>query len=234
MAVTIGYFHNADDSSVEIADISQQIIESVAALNPQGYLSVKAPALGYDAALLSKIIEIASRHDVLTHFDSHEHHTADPTFDCIQRAALNGGKIGVTIPARWPRSLNDALEAAKQGLRIRIVKGEWADPRHPNIDVREAFLKLVDCLAGKTAQVAIATHDPKLAEASILCLRAKGTSCELELLNGLPRHAMLSLAAQYNIPVRFYIPFGIAWRSYAISKVRENPNIIWWVIKDAA
>lgn len=232
-SVTLGYFHGAFDSPERITGITHQIIDAVAALQPRGYLSIKAPALNYDAALLACIVDSANEHHILAHFDSHEHFTAEATMTCVRQAASLGGEVGLTIPGRWQRSLDDADEANDLGVRVRIVKGEWADPGTPHIDLRQEYLDVVDRLAGKARQVAIATHDPWLASESLSRLQKAGTSCELELLNGLPRREMLGLAKKFNVPVRFYIPFGIAWRPYALSKALENPRIIGWLMKDA-
>lgn len=234
IAVTLGYFHSASDTPERIARISQEIISAVSDFHPKGYLSIKAPALGYDSTLIASLVRASTEHDLVAHFDSHEYFTADSTLDRVREATAVGGKVGLTIPGRWLRSLDDADEACAQGIRVRVVKGEWADPTAPCIDLSQGFLNVIDRLAGNARQVAVATHDPWLARESILRLQAAGTDCELELLNGLPKREMLGLASELDVPVRLYIPFGVAWRPYALSKAAANPRIAWWVVKDAA
>lgn len=232
-ATTLGYFHRPADTPERITEISHAIIDAVAGLQPPGYVSLKAPALNYDTGLIGSIARTATEHGMLAHFDSHENHTAAPTLACVRHAVSLGGAVGLTIPGRWRRSLDDAAEACELGVRVRVVKGEWSDPTAPRIDPRQGYLSVVDQLAGRASQVAVATHDPWLARESISRLRTAGTDCEIELLNGMPRREMLALARELGIPVRLYIPFGIAWRPYALSKAAENPRIVWWVIRDA-
>ncbi len=54
----------------------------------------------------------------------------------------------------------------------------------------------------------------------------------LELLYGMPMRQVVALARKFAAPVRVYIPFGIAWRPYAASKVAEDPRILWWLVRD--
>lgn len=232
-AATLGYFHNPADTPERIAGVSNAIIDAVAGLQPPGYLSLKAPALDYDAGLIGDIVRAATARSILAHFDSHENYTATPTLACVRHAVSLGGAVGLTIPGRWRRSPDDADEACELGIRVRVVKGEWGDPAAPGIDPRQGYLSLVDRLAGRARQVAVATHDPWLARESLSRLQAAGTDCEIELLNGVPRREMLALARELGIPVRLYIPFGIAWRPYALNKAAKNPRIVWWVIRDA-
>lgn len=232
-AVTLGYFHSPTDTPEKIARISQSIVDALSNWQPKSYISLKAPALNYDEKLIDDVASLANQYEMLVHFDSHEHHTAPPTLTCFRRAVELGGNVGLTIPGRWKRSLDDADEASALGARIRVVKGEWCDPGAPDIDPRQGFLNVIDRLAGNSGRIAVATHDPWLAKESLLRLKDGGTACEIELLNGLPEIEILKLAEEFSVPVRFYIPFGIAWRPYALSKALKNPHIIWWVTTDA-
>ena len=230
---TLGYFHPPDEHPAHVADIDRRIVDAMASLEPPGYVSIKAPALGYDPALVTHIVADAMRAGMLAHFDSHEHHTAEPTLACVRQAVAAGARVGLTLPGRWRRSPDDAAEVAALGIRARVVKGEWGDPGDPGHDARRGFLDVIAQLAGRSAEVAVATHDPGLAGEAIGRLQAAGTACTLELLHGLPRREMLALAKARAVPVCLYVPFGIAWRPYALRKAAANPRILAWVVRDA-
>lgn len=238
IACTLGYFHNwldpfRQESGQQIADISRAIITAVSNLEPKGYISIKAPAFDYNRDILATIVSAAREHGVLAHFDSHSPATADATLACVRQAVELNASVGMTLPGRWRRSLADADLACQLGVRVRVVKGEWADANDPDRDMRQGYLQVIDCLAGRAREVAVATHDPWLARESLVRLRAAGTRCELELLNGLPSRKLLALAREFSVPVRVYIPFGISWRPYALSKVGDNPRILWWMLRDS-
>jgi proline dehydrogenase len=212
------------------------------------YLSIKVPALGFDQALVGEIVERAARGGVGVHFDSHEADQADRTFATIAAAARqlpanaagdrgDGGagawRLGCTLPGRWPRSLDDAGHTADLGLRVRVVKGQWADPAAPDVDPRRGFLEVVDRLAGRARQVAVASHDAPLAREALQRLRRAGTPAELELLLGLPMQGALRVAREMQAPVRIYLPFGVSWLPYALLHVQKNPRVAWWALRDA-
>lgn len=233
VACTLGYFHSWQESNRQMVDLTNAIVNAVANLEPKGYVSIKAPAFRYDSNVLAAIVTAAGARGVLAHFDSHEHATADATIACVQQAVSLGVPVGLSIPGRWQRSPDDADLGCRLGVRLRLVKGEWPDPSAPTMDMRSGFLDVVDCVAGRATEVAVATHDPWLANESIKRLHAAGTPCELELLNGLPKRALLTIARKHSIPVRIYIPFGVAWRPYAVSKAIERPRILWWIVRDS-
>jgi proline dehydrogenase len=215
------------------------------------YLSIKAPALSFDPELVGAIVDRAASLGVGVHFDSHAADQADPTFDAIATALrrlpgtgrteagqaqvirTEAWKIGCTLPGRWPRSLEDAQRAIERGLRVRLVKGQWADPTAPAVDLRQGFLAVVDRLAGRARQVAVATHDAPLAREALRRLQRAGTPAELELLLGLPTHGALRVARELRAPVRIYIPFGVSWLPYALRHVQKNPRLAWWAVHDA-
>jgi len=234
IACTIGYFHGGNSSPDSVVDACNAIVAAVSALKPEGYVSIKAPAFGYQSDLLASVVLKAKEKGTLAHFDSHEHSTADATINCVVQAVALGGAVGLTIPGRWQRSLADADLASQLGVRVRVVKGEWPDPVSPELDMRSGFLQVVDRLAGRAEEVAVATHDPWLATESVKRLRAAGTKCELELLNGLPSRRMIAIARKHSVPLRVYIPFGVSWRPYALGRLRDNPRILWWVAHDSA
>ncbi|WP_157198205.1 proline dehydrogenase [Methylomonas sp. DH-1] len=238
LACTLGYFHNwlepqRQETPEQVAAVCRRIIAAIAELPGQAYLSVKAPALAYDAGLLDQIAGAARDAGMLLHFDSHEPLTADATLACVRNALAEGAAVGLSVPGRWRRSLADADLACELGVRVRVVKGEWPDPLDADMDMREGFLRVVERLAGRAASVALASHDPWLVREALLRLRAAGTPCEIELLHGLPKRRLLALAREFSVPVRVYIPFGIAWRPYALAKAADNPRLLWWVIRDS-
>jgi proline dehydrogenase len=153
-------------------------------------------------------------------------------FAAIERALPSHASLGCTIPGRWLRSPDDASRAADWKLRVRVVKGQWADPAQPEMDMRRGFLDVIDRLRGRTTCVAVASHDVPLAREALTRLLDAWTPCELELLHGLPHHASLRMATQLGVPVRFYVPHGKAWLPYALSQAKKNPHIIRWFARD--
>jgi proline dehydrogenase len=127
------------------------------------YLSIKAPALGFSPDLIAKLLERTSPAGVRVHFDSLSAESADRTLALIANAREHHDELGITIPGRWRRSLDDADTAVELGLEVRVVKGQWPAPQAPEQDPRAGFLAVVERLAGRARRVAVATHDDGLA-----------------------------------------------------------------------
>jgi proline dehydrogenase len=186
-------------------------------------LEAGQPALGFDESLIREIAEagVPLAFDSLT--EAHAHRTL---------ALADTFSAGVALPARWRRSAADAERLRDGTCRVRLVKGEWADPAGDVPDLALAYLRLARDLAGRKATVAVATHDPVLAEAALRILVDAGTPCELEQLRGLPRCRTTAIARQLGVPVRLYYPFGPGWWPYAIDKALARPYLPLWALRD--
>lgn len=69
-------------------------------------------------------------------------------------------------------------------------------------------------------------------ERSQLVFNVDGTPCDLGLLYGLPARASIAQARRLGLHARVYIPYGEAYRPYALFQVRGKPWILWWLAKD--
>ena len=219
VGVTYGYFQAGDAGG-------EAIVAAYCALEgAQGaYLSVKAPPLGFDRGWIGAIAELG----MPMVFDAHAPAQAEETLALVE--AFPGS--GCVIAARWRRSLADAQRMREGAGRIRVVKGEWADPQGDAADVNAAFLAVIKVLAGRRGVVAVATHDPALAAVALGMLLAAGTPCELEHLRGLPRRECGAVAREMGVPVRVYVPFGPGWWPYALDKALARPYLLGWWIRD--
>jgi hypothetical protein len=219
--VSAAYFHAAAAGAPEIAAACQQLAGEL--IGGDALLALKAPALAFDESLIREIAAAG----VPLAFDSLTEGHAEGTL-----ALAEAFSAGVALPARWQRSPADAERLRDGPCRIRLVKGEWADPAGDLPDFAEAYLRLARTLAGRKAMVAVATHDPALAEAALRILLDAGTPCELEQLRGLPRRRTTAIARKLGVPIRLYYPFGPGWWPYAADKALARPYLPLWALRD--
>jgi proline dehydrogenase len=227
--IALAYW-NADGADPE--EVARENLAALAALSDRGlnrYVSVKAPALQYSRELVR---QIAAEGPSVLHFDSHGCEAAEETLAVATAAREEHGSVGITIPGRWRRSLADADRAVDQGLRVRVVKGEWADPEDPDLDMRDGFLAVVDRLAGRATHVSVATHDHDLAREAVERLAGAGTPHDIELLLGLPFDRVVAVAQKARLPARVYVPYGHASLRYGLGYLRRNPRRAWWLARD--
>ena len=228
LAATVGYFQSSRARPEEIVAAHRTVAGLLAHDGSDVYLSVKAPPLHFDAGHLRSI---AGAGPALM-FDAHTEKDADRTLAAVSSLLGEFPGTGFALPARWRRSLADSAAFRDGSARIRVVKGEWADPDGDDADVAAAYLRLVAARAGRTAPVAVATHDPGLAERALALLLEAGTPCELEQLRGLPSRRTGAVARRLGVPVRVYVPFGPGWWPYALDNALARPYLPAWMIRD--
>ena len=233
IASAVCYWNNDFDAPLFVAGSYLRLIDIIQGLPSESYLSVKAPALGFNLGLLKKILQEARRINTTVHFDAMAPDTVDRTFTLIDQARRIYSNLGYTLPGRWRRSVHDVDRAIDFGLRVRVVKGEWGGLNGDETDRCAGFMQVVECLAaGGARHVAVATHDAALADKALDCLKSAGTSCELELLYGLPQSDMLKLARRRGVTARIYVPYGHAGLPYRLKEAARNPRILGWFLRD--
>lgn len=220
---TAGFFSPHGVAAAQIVEAYRDLAQCLGAGGSDARLSIKAPKLDFDLAALGAIADLG----LPLVFDAHGHALAQPTHEAA--AALGAG---IVLPARWQRSRADAAAWWGRPGAVRLVKGEWADPQADIEDRGAAFMDLAARLAGRSAPVSVATHDPVLARRALKLLSDTGTPCELELLRGLPGRRCQQIAQELGVPVRIYLPFGDGWWSYAIDQALGRPHLPWWWVKD--
>jgi proline dehydrogenase len=229
---TFGFFDDPrSDSQTTIFSTYLNILAKIS--ETSNYLSIKLTSLKFDSQQMLELVHKTKSSRI--HCDAMWPDSVSPTKQVIDSIGSQVGyeKIGFTIPARWGRSLSDANWAAERNLAVRVVKGQWVDPDNTDIDIEKNYLAIVRALAGRARLVAIATHEPELAEEAFKILQQSNTPFELELLYGLPCTKLIQLAKRHNVKVRVYVPFGKGYLPYALDKLLKNPKIIIWLLKDA-
>lgn len=222
LEASFGYFHKADATPDEV--LAANLTLARALRGSGAMLAIKAPALAF---CLQRIAALAAC-GLPMMLDSHGPAQADATLTLVDRHE----GLGCALPARWRRSRDDALRLRDSFAPLRLVKGEWADPDGDPPDLRVAYLDLVATLAGRTAPVTIASHDPALVASALDLLIASGTPCLLEQLRGLPRRRTMALARARGVGVRIYTPTGPGWWPYAIDKALARPYLPGWWWRD--
>ena len=229
---TIGFWNGDDDPHDMVFSQYLSGIDAIHGSDMNSYLSIKLPAIGYSRQLLLPVVQKAKQEGIRLHFDALGPETADKTWSMIDDVIPSYNNISCTLPGRWLRSTKDADWAVERGLTVRVIKGQWVDPDAPDRDMREGYLSVIDRLAGRARHVAVATHDTWLAREAVTRLRTAGTTCEMELVYGLPSRESLELARELAMNVRFYIPYGNGFLPYCLSWARRNPRVLWWMFKD--
>jgi len=188
---------------------------------------------------LSLIMEQARQSAIFIRLDMEDSSLTDAILTLFSHALAEYPQTGVTIQACLKRSIRDVETLLAVHPNIRICKGIYKEP--PEIayqdrdQIRHNYMVLVRLLLEHGGYVAIATHDPILIDESIDFIennRITPDRFEFQALLGVPIQKTLSQLIQKGYHVRLYIPYGEDWYPYSIRRLKENPDIAGYVIKN--
>lgn len=198
------------------------------------------PELAYRNA--RRIVEDAKRRGNFVRVDMEGSDVTQVTIDIFKRlrAEFELNDVGIVLQSYLYRTYADAQELVKLPARIRICKGAYSEP--PEVafpdkkDVDANYIKVMQLLLGSGTYHGIATHDPKMIDATIDFVKREGIGkekFEFQMLYGIRRDLQRQLARDgYN--VRIYVPYGKHWYPYFMRRLAERPANVWFVLKNLA
>src|SRR5687767_3192933 len=196
------------------------------------------PELAYRNA--RTVVEDAARRGNFVRVDMEASKVTQLTIDVFKRLRAEFGlnDVGIVLQSYLRRTYDDAQELVKLPARIRICKGAYNEP--PEVafpdkkDVDDNYVKVMQLLLSSGVYHGIATHDPKMIDATIDFVTREGIGkekFEFQMLYGIRRDLQRQLARDgYNM--RVYVPYGKHWYPYFMRRLAERPANIWFVVKN--
>jgi proline dehydrogenase len=156
-------------------------------------------------------------------------------YDRLRRDADN---VGVVIQAYLRRSLDDVDRLVERRANVRLCKGIYIESRNiayrDRDIVRRNFALLLERLLRGGCYVGIATHDEILAWEGIRLVRELRLSTdryEFQMLLGVDEPLRRILIGSGH-RLRVYVPFGERWYEYSLRRLKENPRMAGYVLKN--
>ena len=196
------------------------------------------PELAYKNARL--IVADAARRGNFVRVDMEASSVTQRTIDIFKRLRSEFGlnDVGIVLQSYLRRTHDDAQELVKVPARIRICKGAYNEP--PEVafpdkkDTDANYIRVMQLLLSSGIYHGIATHDPKMIDATIEFANRQGIgkeAFEFQMLYGVRRDLQRQLAKDgYNM--RVYVPYGKHWYPYFTRRLAERPANVWFVVKN--
>ena len=236
---------NAEEAAGEVEEylhilerIDQTGINSNASIKLTQFGLELDPELAYNNA--RAIVEDAARRGNFVRVDMESSKVTQVTIDIFKRLRAEFGlnDVGIVLQSYLRRTYADAEELVKIPARIRICKGAYNEP--PEVafpdkkDTDENYVRVMQLLLASGTYHGIATHDPKMIDATINFSQREGipkSAFEFQMLYGVRRDLQRQLAKDgYNM--RVYVPYGKHWYPYFMRRLAERPANIWFVMKN--
>jgi len=237
--------NNPDEANKEVEEYLQ-ILEQIEKTRIRSNVSIKLtqfgleldPELAYKNA--RRVVVDAQQRGNFVRVDMEGSNVTQVTIDIFKRLRSEFGlnDVGIVLQSYLRRTYEDAQELVKLPARIRICKGAYSEP--PEVafpdkkDVDDNYVKVMQLLLSSGVYHGIATHDPKMIDATIDFANREGIGkekFEFQMLYGIRRDLQRQLARDgYNM--RVYVPYGKHWYPYFMRRLAERPANIWFVMKN--
>jgi proline dehydrogenase len=221
-----------------------ETLRAMAISNLDPNISVKLTMLGldigdeaaYDNMLV--LLETARSVDGFVRIDMEGSAYTERTLSIAEALhARVPGLVGTVIQAYLHRSDRDLERLIDLQMRVRLVKGAYAEPASLALqrpaEINEAFIRLMERLLEAGRYPAIASHDPALIRATrgfALRMAINPGQWEFQMLHGVRRDAQLALARE-GYGMRIYLPFGADWYPYFARRIAERPANMVFVLR---
>ena len=223
-----------------LAKIDEQRVRSNVSIKLTQFGLGLDPELAYRNA--RRVVEEAHRRGNFVRVDMEDSKVTQVTLDIFKRLRSEFGlnDVGIVLQSYLYRTYADAQELVKLPARIRICKGAYFEP--PEVafadkkDVDANYVKVMQLLLSSGTYHGIATHDPKMIDATIDFATREGIGkekYEFQMLFGIRRDLQRQLSRD-GFNVRIYIPYGKYWYPYFMRRLAERPANIWFVMKNLA
>ena len=240
----LGEHTSNKEDTLKITNEYYEIVQEINSQNLNCNISVKPSHIGsdinYDTLLNNfKILLIeTNKFNNFLRIDMENSALTDTTIKLYNNLYNSSINVGIVLQAYLHRSKKDILKLNKNS-NIRICKGIYKEPAsiayQNNNDINNNFLELLKIAFQREIFVGIATHDKSLILSCIKLINEMKISNEMfefQYLYGVPMNDMRSLFKDKRFNIRVYIPFGEDWYNYSLRRIKENPKIATYVIKN--
>ncbi|HSP35211.1 MAG TPA: proline dehydrogenase family protein [Thermoanaerobaculia bacterium] len=235
---------NAEESK-RSAKLYNELIDRIAERKLDANVSLKLTHMGLDVdekmavGIVNDLVSHAARLGSFVRVDMEGSPYTDKTLAIVRELhAKNPGHTGAVIQSYLKRSESDVEKLCADGIRIRLCKGAYKEPPeiafHAKSDVDANFVTLTKIMLKSGVYHGIATHDPRMIEATQAFAKAENIArdrFEFQMLYGVRRDLQQQLVKD-GWRMRVYIPFGTEWYPYLMRRLAERPANAIFILKN--
>ena len=241
----LGEHVQTENEAKEVTNRYVAIYDEISKRNLLANLSIKLTHVGQDLGLdiveknLSKLVEAAKKNNNFLRLDMENAPYTSETIKLYKEMFNHYDQIGIVIQAYLHRSIDDIKVLSNDKFNVRICKGIYVED--PSLvlndynDIRENYISLVKESLNNGSYVGIATHDEFLIDSLYSWILEKNISkdrYEFQVLHGVPMQKKLKKLMDDGNTVRVYLPYGDNWYDYSVRRLKENPKMAGYIIKN--
>ena len=241
----LGEHVTTKQEATEITERYANLYGRIASQQLNANLSIKlrhiGPEIGYDIVKdqLMILVNAAKKPANFLRLDMENSPYTSETINLYKKAFEDYSNVGIVLQAYMHRSKDDLDKLANEKFNVRICKGiyiESEDIAYRDYQkIRDNYIVLVQQALIKGAYVGIASHDEYLIDKLYLWIKENQiptTQYEFQILHGVPMEKKLQQLIKEGNKVRVYVPYGDNWYDYSIRRLKENPKMAGYIIKN--
>ena len=241
----LGEHVKTENEAEKITKRYSRIYDEINKRNLLANISIKLTHIGQDLGIdivrnnLSKLVEAAKKNNNFLRLDMENAPYTSETIQLYKEMFNNYNQIGIVIQAYLHRSIDDIKALSNDKFNVRICKGIYVEDPHLVLndynDIRENYISLVKESLNNGSYVGIATHDEFLIDSLYSWILENNISkdrYEFQVLHGVPMQKKLKKLMEDGNIVRVYLPYGDNWYDYSVRRLKENPKMAGYIIKN--
>lgn len=192
---------------------------------------------------IRQIVQIADRNNSFIRIDMEDSTCTDDEIQLYHRLSEEfPRRVGLVVQAYMKRTLGDLKKMLDEQpdtsqLNFRLCKGIYVEDQSIAYkeyqEIRDHYLQDLEFMLKNGIYVGIATHDSYLVEQSLLMiekLNIPKDKFEFQMLYGVTPNLRRSIVEK-GFAMKVYVPFGKQWFNYSTRRLKENPNMVWHILK---
>ena len=241
----LGEFVNSKEEANKIKNAYSELIKNISSKKLDSTISVKLThlGLGIDSKLgeenFNSLSLIGKEYNVGITIDMENSPYTSKTFEIYKNAIIKNKKLGAVIQAYLYRSLDDIKHLDSSLLNLRICKGIYNESQdiaiQDRLAINDNYFEMAKSVLNGQGYACLATHDLTLIDRLESFIDENDISpkrFEFQVLYGVPMGNRLEELKSKGYKIRIYVPFGEAWFEYSVRRLKENPKIISYVLKN--
>ena len=226
-----------------------ELIKRFTAEKINGHFSVKPSMFGLlidkEACYrnIKDIVEVADQCNSFVRIDMEDSECTSDEIAIFRRLKSDfPTRVGLVVQAYMRRTLDDVkslldLNLPEAPLSFRLCKGIYIEKEPVAYqgyqEIRDHYIDDLRFMLQNGIYVGIATHDKYLVDKAYEIIDQLGIpkdKYEFQMLYGVAPKLRQSIVDRGN-RMRVYVPYGKQWFSYSTRRLKENPNMVWHIIK---
>jgi proline dehydrogenase len=234
------------EEATKVSEDYVHLLDSIEENKLDCNISIKLTHLGlkldYDFCKdnVRRLVSAAKEKNNFIRIDMEDSTCTDDTLRLYRELREDFDNVGVAIQSYLRRTLKDIRHLMDSGMKInvRLCKGIYVEERSIAFKDKEIinrnYTLLLKELLSRKMYVGIATHDEQLVWEAFRLIdefKLAPHEYEFQMLLGVDAH-LRRVIRDAGHRLRVYVPFGSQWYDYSVRRLKENPQIARYVLKN--